>query len=902
MNDFFFGFDTQPGNVSTTVSLNCETCGLCSGCDNPKMGWQGDGKRGILIVNDHCTPADDANGEVLYGETGRYLERLMNQLDLDLHGDFWRINAVQCFPNHNGIMRQPSALEMQCCRVRLHDAINELKPKAIITMGINALNTLIGDKITGRIKAVKWTDFFGACIPEWSFNAWLCPTYNPLFFRDNRETRDYDMMFKKVFVTALEHADEAVPNYDPKNIKVDLITDPEEVKERILRFIDNNPVGAFDYETNSIKAQGPTKRILCTSISNGKDDTFCFPHNEKTKKYLRLFLTAKDCGKIAHNATFEHSWSKVHLGVDVNPWAWDTAIGAHCVNSQRSCGLKLQSYLYFGIIGYDADVDEYIESSAKAEREYGANALNRIFDAPLNTVMRYCGIDSWLSARLMPLQKQELRAYNPEALAMAKFYTDGAIALGKMHIQGMNFDTQLAARNDAQLTEDINALYGDMYREYPSWNGKTSGSGLLTYLRDDLGLDIANADKEVLEETDHPFCRKLLEIRELEKIRDTFISGLFKECVDGKVHCFFNLTRAKTFRSSSTNVNCQNLSKRNKTAKKYIRTCLVPPKGFRIGEIDFTSLEIYTSAFVFHAQKYLEYCLSGADQHTDVSCKLLGISHDEWDALPHDVTKNIRTITKTYNFSNAYGGSAKSAAKRMYGKYTPEAKKVLAKQGLKNYEAFERRLCEVDQWVWGELYGEYGKNREQNYQDYLERGYIENPCGFRFQAPISFTESTNVSSQSLGANIKVSAVIDATNELERRGLKSRLFAEIHDALICYIADGEEIEVWNILNDCMVNRIHDRFPVFNLNLKAEIEMSELAENGGNWANMYDADKILFYNYNHILMNETDKRMAFVSKYLPNKHDTLEDAENEFFGDYKARVKEFVKWQGKQKFSI
>ena len=84
---------------------------------------------------------------------------------------------------------------------------------------------------------------------------------------------------------------------------------------------------------------------------------------------------------------------------------------------------------------------------------------------------------------------------------------------------------------------------------------------------------------EMKKEEKVPFIHKLLEYRKWAKIHDTYLSQYRSEIVDGRMHAYTNLNRVDTFRTSMSDVNLQNIPKRDKEVKKLLRSFLKPDKG-----------------------------------------------------------------------------------------------------------------------------------------------------------------------------------------------------------------------------------------------------------------------------------------------------------------------------------
>ena len=79
------------------------------------------------------------------------------------------------------------------------------------------------------------------------------------------------------------------------------------------------------------------------------------------------------------------------------------------MNHQKGIsGLKLQSYVNFGIAGYDNSVASFLKSKNKDD---GDNSFNRILEADQDQLLLYGGMDAMLEFRLAYTQMEQMKHY-----------------------------------------------------------------------------------------------------------------------------------------------------------------------------------------------------------------------------------------------------------------------------------------------------------------------------------------------------------------------------------------------------------------------------------------------------------------------------------------------------------
>ena len=380
----------------------CKLCKLYKTCLSPKMPPSGEGKLRILIVAEAPGEEEDRRNTQLVGKVGRWFRSFLFDYDLSLDEHFWKTNAVACRPPKN---RTPTNNEISYCRPNVLKAIRDYKPKVILLLGEVALNSVIGNRWKKDIGSIsKWRGFG---IPD--YGAWVVPMYHPSYVMRNE---DYNPAVEKIFRRDFEFALDLL-SYEPKveTPKINCIYNEEgaiKVMHQILRLArDRKLLLAFDYETTGIKPHNEGHSIRCVSLSYGYNDnySFLFYMSERFLRCYKKIMLHPNIYKTAHNMKFEDTWTKVILGYRPVNWVWDTMLNSHILDNRPGINsLKFQSYIHFGIVGYDEDIREYLESSGSA------NSKNRVYEAPVPKLLLYCGMDSALQYRLAIMQMKALNS------------------------------------------------------------------------------------------------------------------------------------------------------------------------------------------------------------------------------------------------------------------------------------------------------------------------------------------------------------------------------------------------------------------------------------------------------------------------------------------------------------
>ena len=232
----------------------------------------------------------------------------------------------------------------------------------------------------------------------------------------------------------------------------------------------------------------------------------------------------------------------------------------------------------------------------------------------------------------------------------------------------------------ARLTSEIHGLAGKPFNiASPQQLGRVLFEDLQlpAPARHGKGKAVSTA-ADVLEElaADHEIVRKVLEYRQLSKLKGTYVDAL-PALIDprtGRLHTSFNQTGAATGRLSSSNPNLQNIPIRTALGRE-IRAAFIPRPGWELLVADYSQIELRLLAHFSGDELLMEAFRNGEDIHTRTASEVLGVP-------PLLVTPEARRDAKAVNFGIVYGISGFGLAAQL-GISRAEAEKY-----IRNY--FER--------------------------------------------------------------------------------------------------------------------------------------------------------------------------------------------------------------------
>lgn len=524
---------------------NCEKCKL----SKEPFPLKGKGKLKILIINES------------FGSYYSTIKEFINDMGFDFNNDFYYMGAISCEVN------KIKAVQLSACREEiLLKTIDKLKPKCIIPIGKNAIQGLIGHRLVGRIgTGIAIKDFIQEYIPDQVLKTWICPMWHPsdYIFENSYGGTKYDEVIinqnKKILKKAIAYSKKECPVYDfESQCKT---TMKEETAIKIINKYLNKDIFAFDYETTGLKPYRKGQKITTVSLSDG-NVSYAFPFFESDEfknKWIELMQSKSK--KIAHNVKFENVWTKEKCNTWVKNLKQDTIIRAHGIDNRKKTGLKYLSYVKFGIIGYDEEIEKYIVGIPKDVEEYGTNAFNTMDKAPLKEALLYNAMDSLIEFKLWEDQEKHIDDHIRKGI---DFFSSSIEEIAKMEHAGFNYKTDEAKKDYDTLTKKMNALEKDVLNssEMKKWDKpnqfRLSAPSDLTYLlftklkykvKVTTATGKPKADVETLQQYNLPLIKMCLQWRKLKKIRDTYLSGFLTESINDKIHTSIWLNKVDTYRS-----------------------------------------------------------------------------------------------------------------------------------------------------------------------------------------------------------------------------------------------------------------------------------------------------------------------------------------------------------------
>ena len=387
-----------------------------------------------------------------------------------------------------------------------------------------------------------------------------------------------------------------------------------------------------------------------------------------------------------------------------------------------------------------------------------------------------------------------------------------------MERMGVRVDTEVLSKISLSISGRITQLHDEVIEMAGEDFNLDSPKQLGHILFDVLGLDTRKSKKNkngwstnaaVLEKlsADHPLPAKVIEYRELAKLRSTYLDALPQliDKSDGRIHTSFNQTVTATGRLSSSDPNLQNIPVRTELGRQ-IREAFVAPEDGVFLSADYSQIELRLLAHLSGDEGLIQAFASGEDFHAHTAAGVFGVSVE-------DVTPEMRSRAKAVNFGIVYGQQAFGLGQSLHIPMA-EAQEMIDRY----YAAYPRVRAYLDEVV----------------ARAHETGYAMTMFGRKRHIPE--LKSTNVNLRHFGertamnhpmqgsaADIIKLAMIHVARRLRDDGFSARMVLQVHDELD-FECPNEEVEALSkMVADEMNNVVELKVPLI-----ADVQT------GPNWA--------------------------------------------------------------------
>ncbi|MDX1991078.1 MAG: DNA polymerase I [bacterium] len=532
---------------------------------------------------------------------------------------------------------------------------------------------------------------------------------------------------------------------------------------------------------------------------------------------IRPALTNPAVPKYAHNAAYDVVVMQ-RYGIEVAPIGFDTMIAEWLIDPEsKFLGLKNFAMQYLKI--QMTNITDLI-GTGKAQKTMD--------DVAIDLAAPYAAADSAVTYRaveyLQPRVEREglMELYQTLEMPLVP-------VIAAMEQVGIVLDIAYLGQVSGMLTERLSALEQEIFAlsegfgQFNINSPKQLNDVLFVKLKLPVkgikktshGYSTDAATLEALRD-EHEIVRKILEYRELTKLKGTYVDALptLVNPHTGRVHTSYNQTGTSTGRISSSNPNLQNIPIRTEIGREVRRAFIAPP-GKKLLSVDYSQIELRVMAHISQDQTLLNAFAQGQDIHAATAAAVYGVPLEQ-------VTYEQRSFAKRVNFGLMYGMGAHRLARDSNLTYAE------AEAFIKTY--FER-LPKVQVYIeetrrkaaqpegLTTLFG-----RRRHFRS------LTNPHAGRQEREAELRAAINMPIQGTAADIMKRAMIDLYNELQQSRLNAMMTLQVHDELVLEVPEDEVVPTSELVVRVMENACELDAP-----LRANAQV------GQNWREMQPVQK-------------------------------------------------------------
>jgi DNA polymerase-1 len=313
-----------------------------------------------------------------------------------------------------------------------------------------------------------------------------------------------------------------------------------------------------------------------------------------------------------------------------------------------------------------------------------------------------------------------------------------------------------------------------------------------------------------LAEQGHEFPKKILEWRQVSKLKSTYTDALptYVHPDTHRVHTTYALAATTTGRLSSNEPNLQNIPVRTEDGRK-IRRAFIATPGHKLVSADYSQIELRLLAEIADIAVLKQAFRDGLDIHAMTASEMFGVPIK-------DMPSEVRRRAKAINFGIIYGISAFGLANQL-GIAREEASAYIKKYferfpGIRAYMDATRDFCRAHGYV-ETLFG-----RKCHYPDI--KASNASIRSFNERAAI------NARLQGTAADIIRRAMIRMEDALSEKKLSAQMLLQVHDELIFEVPDNEVAATLPVVQHVMQDA---PFPAVLLSLPLHVD----ARAADNW---------------------------------------------------------------------
>jgi DNA polymerase I len=500
---------------------------------------------------------------------------------------------------------------------------------------------------------------------------------------------------------------------------------------------------------------------------------------ENIIKELQPAFESESISKVGHNLKF--AMLMLHkFGVELKGELFDPMLAHYLIEPEASHALAVlcSQYLNFEMLA-DPDSKQKNQVCERVDKTF------QLKD-PIIADLKSRGHEKLMSDIEMPLAK----------------------VLAAMEFEGVKVDVKALNKMSEDLKVEIERVQKEIYAiaetEFNIGSPKQLGDILFEKMK---LLDKPKKTKsgqyatgeDVLQglAPDHEIARKILDYREYDKLRSTYVDALPRMIsqYDGRIHTDYRQAWAVTGRLSSNNPNLQNIPIRTEKGRQIRKAFVARNEDYLFMSADYSQIELRIAASFAKDETMIEAFKNKRDIHTTTAAKVFKVPLEQ-------VTPDMRRKAKEVNFGILYGSTAFGLSQNL-GIARSEASEIIKAyftefSAIKKYMDDSINNARETEFV-QTIMGRRRYLRDINSRNVSTRGFAERNA---INAPI----------QGSAADIIKIAMVNIHAWLKKEKLKTKMTMQVHDELVFDLhKDEKEIVKANVI-ELMRNAVQLEVPM------------------------------------------------------------------------------------------
>jgi DNA polymerase-1 len=390
--------------------------------------------------------------------------------------------------------------------------------------------------------------------------------------------------------------------------------------------------------------------------------------------------------------------------------------------------------------------------------------------------------------------------------------------LARMERHGVKVDRDTLSRMSNAFAQKMAGLEAELHELAGKPFNVQSPAQVGQILFEDMGLEGGSKTKtgqwstpaDVLEDlaTEHDFAARVLDYRQLQKLKSTYTDALQDHinADTGRVHTSYIQSGASTGRLASTDPNLQNIPVRSEEGRR-IREAFVAEPGNVLVSLDYSQIELRILAHIAGIDALKAAFKRGDDIHAMTASEMFNVPME-------DMTPEIRRRAKAINFGVIYGISGFGLARNL---------RIPRGEAQEFINTYFERFPGIRDYM--DATKEFAKSK----------GYVQTLFGRKIHTPeinakgprasFAYRAAINAPIQGTAADVIRRAMIRMEDAIE--GLPAKMLLQVHDELIFEVAGGAVDDLIGRAREVMEGAAE---PAVKLSVPLVVDAGQ----GANWA--------------------------------------------------------------------